>query len=199
MRLGPAQSQIRWGGVRDLRDIASETSLEEHLRMPTAPSALLPPPDDRERLYRELWPVVRAMLRTRYAGLPDQEEVYQEAWTELLEYEASGNEVRDTRSLLKTIAERRARDRVRNYRPAVLEPADAAFVETADAAFVETADSAPLPDEQAQIRLGAAQIRHVIETLDEREAEALKLRYDLLLDASEISRQMQVTRGTWRR
>ncbi len=153
--------------------------------MPIAPSHLLSAADDRERLYRELWPAVRGMLRRRYAGLDDHEELYQEAWTELLEYEASGKEVHDTRALLKTIAERRARDRVRNYRPTVVDPDSTTFTQTIDAA--------PLPDEQVQVRLDAARIRQVIETLDEREAAALKLRYDLLLDAKEICRRLGIT------
>ncbi len=153
--------------------------------MPVTPSHLVSAADERETQYRELWPVVRAMLRGRYAGLDDHEELYQEAWTELLEYEAGGREVQDVRALLKTIADRRARDRIRNYRPTVVDPESATFTQTADVA--------PLPDEQTQVRLDAATIRHVIDTLDEREAAALKLRYDLLLDAKEISRRLGIT------
>lgn len=152
--------------------------------MPAVPVALPPGQTDRERQYREFWPAVRALLRTRYSGLDDHEELYQEAWTELLEYEASGNVVRDTRALLKTIAERRARDRLRNYRPVVADPESATFL--------RTIDEAPSPEEQVQVRLDAAAIRQVIDILDEREAAALKLRYDLLLDAPEISLRLGI-------
>lgn len=170
--------------ISDLRDIAEDVFYEEILSMPAVPVSLPPGHADRERQYREFWPAVRALLRTRYSGLDDQEEIYQEAWTELLEYEASGNVVRDTRALLKTIAERRARDRLRNYRPVVADPESVAFLGAVDAA--------PSPEEQVQVRLDAAAIRQVIDILDEREAAALKLRYDLLLDAAEISRRLGI-------
>jgi RNA polymerase sigma factor (sigma-70 family) len=141
--------------------------------------------DVRERQYREFWPAVRGLLRRRYAGLSDHEELYQEAWTELLEYEASGQEVRDVRALLKTIAERRARDRLRNHRPVVVDPGSATFTQTPDAAAST--------EEQVQVRLDAAAIRQVIDTLDEREAAALKLRYDLMLEGPEISRRLGIS------
>lgn len=141
--------------------------------------------DAQERLYGELWPRVRGMLHARYGALDDPEEIYQEAWTELLELKARGEEIREPAALVMAIALRRGRDRLRKHTALSTEPDSAWLLDTVDGAWG--------PDEQAQVRLDAARIRQVVDTLDERESAALKLRYDLLLDAKETAARLGIT------
>jgi RNA polymerase sigma factor (sigma-70 family) len=138
-----------------------------------------------ERAYREHRDPVLAMLRADFHGIADAEDVYQEAWAELLELYARGERVRNARALLKTIAWRRARDRLRKMRPDALDPMSAAFE--------RVADSAPPPDEQATVRLEAAALRQIIDDLEPRQAAVLKLRFDWQLDAREIQRCLGVS------
>ena len=58
---------------------------------------------------------VLAMLGSEFRGLPDHEELYQEAWTEALELRARGQEIANLGGLLRTIAWRRARDQLRDW------------------------------------------------------------------------------------
>jgi RNA polymerase sigma factor (sigma-70 family) len=138
-----------------------------------------------ERAYREHRDPVLAMLRADFHGIADAEDVYQEAWAELLELHARGERARNVRALLKTIAWRRARDRLRKMRPDALDPMSAAFE--------QVADSAPQPDEQATVRLEAAALRQIIDDLEPRQAAVLKLRFDWQLDAREIQRCLGVS------
>jgi RNA polymerase sigma factor (sigma-70 family) len=138
-----------------------------------------------ERAYREHRDPVLAMLRADFHGIADAEDVYQEAWAELLELRARGEEARNARALLKTIAWRRARDRLRKMRPDPLDPTSAAFG--------LIADSEPGPDEQATVRLDAAALREVIDDLEPRQAAVLKLRFEWHLDAREIQRCLGVS------
>jgi RNA polymerase sigma factor (sigma-70 family) len=138
-----------------------------------------------EHAYREHREPVLAMLRADFHGIADAEDVYQEAWVELLELHARGERVRNVRALLKTIAWRRARDRLRRMRPDPLDPMSAAFE--------QIADSEPQPDEQATVRLDAGALRQIIDDLEPRQAAVLKLRFDWQLDAREIQRCLGVS------
>lgn len=125
------------------------------------------------------------MLRADFGGVPDLEELYQEAWTELLELRARGERLTSVRGLLRTIAWRRARDRLRKMKPETLDPTSAALT-------LEP-DSAPPPDEQAQVRLDAVVLRQIVDQLEPRQAAALKLRFDWHLDAREIQERLGVS------
>ena len=125
------------------------------------------------------------MLRADFGGVPDLEELYQDAWTELLELRARGDRLKSVRGLLKTIAWRRARDRLRKMKPETLDPMSAALT--------LEADTEPLPDEQAQIRLDAVVLRQIIDRLDPRQATVLKLRFDWHLDSREIQDRLGVS------
>ena len=125
------------------------------------------------------------MLRSDFGGVPDHEELYQEAWTELLELRARGGELTSVRGLLKTIAWRRARDRLRKMKPDSIDPSSPVLA--------SQADTDPLPDEQAQVRLDAAVLRQIIDRLEPRQAAALKLRFDWHLDSREIQERLGVT------
>src|SRR4051812_20096971 len=72
--------------------------------------------DQREVDYRECRGAVLAVLKRSYPGVPDHEEIYQEAWAEALERERRGGDLTDPEGLLVTIATRRARDWLRKRR-----------------------------------------------------------------------------------
>jgi RNA polymerase sigma factor (sigma-70 family) len=135
--------------------------------------------------YIEQRAVVLAMLRSEFAGLRDQEELYQEAWAEALEIQARGGEIVNLGGLLRTIAWRRARDRLRKHRPDTLDPGSQLFH--------RQPDPDALPEEQVEVRIDAALIRQVVESLEPRQAAAIKLRFDCHLDAREIQRRLGVS------
>ncbi|HWT92738.1 MAG TPA: sigma-70 family RNA polymerase sigma factor [Solirubrobacteraceae bacterium] len=127
------------------------------------------------------------MLRTEFGGLRDQhDELYHEAWAELLELRARGQELTSVKGLLKTIAWRRARDSLRKMRPDAIDPMSATIQ-------LEP-DSAPLPEDHAQVRIDAAVLRQIIDRLEPRQAAALKLRFDWGLSGPEIQEQLKISR-----
>ena len=141
--------------------------------------------DARERDYRVCRGEILAMLRIEFPGVPDHEEIYQEAWAEALEREARGADLTDPGGLLRTIAWRRARDRLRKRGAEAVDPTSGVLQ--------AQPDPAPLPDEQTEIRLDAALIRHVVETLDDRHAAVIKLRFDCHFTSREIQQRLGVT------
>lgn len=138
-----------------------------------------------ERAYVEHRPAVIGMLRSQFGGVRDLEELYQEAWAEALELQARGETIGNLGGLLRTIAWRRARDRLRN------KSADA--VDPTGAVLGGIADPGASPEEQAQVRLDAAALRQVVESLDERQAAAIKLRFDEQLSGREIQVRLGVS------
>ncbi|MCW3050646.1 MAG: sigma-70 family polymerase sigma factor [Solirubrobacterales bacterium] len=132
--------------------------------------------------YRE---EIMGLLTRGFSRLPDHEEIYQEAWTELLEMQAKGKPVGDLRMVLRTIAWRRARDRVRSDRADPFDPASHLFGAHAPA-------TTP-PDEEAQIHLDAAIARQVVDSLDERHAAVIKLRFESHMDSREIQQRLGVS------
>lgn len=140
---------------------------------------------DLEREYVAHRGAVLAMLRSDFGGVPDHEELYQDAWTELLELQAKGQQLKSIRGLLKTIAWRRARDRLRKMKPETIDPASMVIQ--------LQPDTGPLPDEQTHVRLEAAVLRQIIDRLEPRQAAALKLRFDWHLDRNEIQERLGVT------
>ena len=120
-----------------------------------------------EREYVAHRSVVLAMLRNEFGGVPDHEELYQEAWTEALEIQARGGDIVNLGGLLRTIAWRRARDRLRKQRPMAIDPGSPLFA-------AQTDPAQPLV-EQAVTRFDAAVIRQVVESLEPRQAAAIKL------------------------
>lgn len=143
--------------------------------------SLRPAIDERafEHAYREHRHAVLAMLGAQFPRLADPEEIYQDAWAELLELERSGERVRHHRALLKTIAWRRAADASKQRRRVVA-------VDPAGLVLENVADARVQPDEAAQRHLDGESLRLVVESLDEREAAALKLKFDCQLSSKEV-------------
>jgi RNA polymerase sigma factor (sigma-70 family) len=140
---------------------------------------------DLEREYVAHRAAVLAMLRSDYRSLPDHEELYQEAWAAVLELRARGVEIDNLRALLKKIAWRRARDRVRKHTPDALDP-DSYL-------FAIQADDGPTTDEQALINMDVAIARQIVDSLEPRHAAVLKLRFEEHLDSNEIRRRLDVS------
>lgn len=164
-------------GLAD-RDIADGTS-SAHAPLVGARASEL------EREFEEHREPIMAMLGVQFPRLTDPEEIYQEAWAELLELERSGERVRHRRALLKTIAWRRAADTVkRRCRVLAVDPAGLVLENTPDARAQ--------PDEEAQRHLDGEALRLVVESLDEREAAAIKLRFDCQLSAKEVQQVLGI-------
>src|SRR5689334_5494435 len=106
-------------------------------------------------------PVLR-ILRSEFRGLSDLEELYQEAWTEALELQARGEEIINLPGLLVTIARRRAIDRLRHRSATPLDPTGGVIP--------HLRDEVELPDEQVEVKIETDVIRHVVESLEPREA-----------------------------
>lgn len=138
-----------------------------------------------EREYVEHRSAVLTMLRSQFHALEDPEELYQEAWADLLDLIRRGGEPRSTRAMLKTIAQRRATDLVRRSRADVVDPGSAVLIDAADPRLA--------PDEQAQLRLDAVAARHLVESLEPRAAAALLLRYQHGLSGTEIQARLGVS------
>lgn len=125
------------------------------------------------------------MLGAQFPRLPDPEEIYQDAWVELLELERSGERVRHHRALLKTIAWRRAADTAKVRRRVVT-------VDPAGLLLENTTDTHVEPEDEAQRHLDGEALRLVVESLDEREAAAIKLRFDCQLSAKEVQQVLGI-------
>jgi RNA polymerase sigma factor (sigma-70 family) len=138
-----------------------------------------------ERDYAEHRAAVLGMLGADFPRLRDPEEIYQEAWAELLAVERRGEVVQHRRGLLKKIAWRRAADATKRRGPDAIDPSNPALI--------AATDDQPLPDEQAQLRLDGDALRLVVESLDERQAAALKLRFDQHLTAREVQDQLGIS------
>jgi RNA polymerase sigma factor (sigma-70 family) len=139
-----------------------------------------------EQDYRQHRQAVLTMLRLDFPRLRDPEELYQEAWAELLELQARSTEpVHNVRALLKRIAWRRAADHFRKHKPDYVDPSSLVLT--------NAVDGGAATDEEVQVRLDAATIRMVIDTLDDRQAAVLKLRFDAGLSAKEIQERLGVT------
>ena len=141
---------------------------------------------DVERAYVEHRNAVLAMLRSDFPLLSDPEELYQEAWAELLDRSRRSDEpVLNVRALLKKIAWRRAVDEVRRRRPDSVDPQSGVLL--------LAADGEPTPDEQVQSQVASATLLMAIEALDPREAAFIKLRFHEGLSSKEIQARLGVT------
>lgn len=168
---GKSDGSIRWPADREYRQMAGQLSAVDS--------------DEIEREYVAHRRSVLAVLRSDFGGVPDHEEIYQEAWTEVLELRARGEDIHNLGGLLRTIAWRRGRDRLRKHKPESLDPTSWAMVSAADPAV--------LPDEEVAVRVDAAVIRQVVDSLEPRHAAVITLRFDRHLTSREIQQELGVS------
>ena len=136
-----------------------------------------------EREYRAHRRAVIGMLRSEFPPLwDDADEIYQHSWVELLALRAKGENVRNVRAMLKRIAWYSARDLADKRHPDSVDPSSLTLQRATDGDL--------LPDEQAELRIDAATIRLVIDSLEPREAAVLKMRFDEHLPAKEIQQRL---------
>src|SRR4051794_35708382 len=139
-----------------------------------------------EQEYREHREMARAMLARDFPSLSDPDEIYHEAWLEALEMRARGQELVNLGGLLRLIVWRRARDHFRDLRAQPADPSSAIFDCGADPELP--------PDEQAERSMDVALAKLIVESLDERQAAAIKLRFNQQMARKDIERQLGVTR-----
>jgi len=142
---------------------------------------------DLDRAFEEHRGAVLAMLRAEFRDVPDHEDLYQEAWVEALEKTQQGATITNVRALLKLIAWRRARDRLRDFAAVPADPTGALFA--------TQVDEGRLPDDLAQVSIDAAVVQNVVEELDPRRAAAIKMRFELGMESREIEQVLGITRG----
>jgi RNA polymerase sigma factor (sigma-70 family) len=145
----------------------------------------VPVAESMEREYVAHRASVMAVLRADFGGLPDHEELYQEAWAEALEIQARGEEIQNLGALLRTIAWRRGRDRLRKQTPDTFDPTGPALERHADPGMA--------PEDVVAVRLDAALIRQVVESLEPRHAAVIKLRFERHLNSREIGVELGVS------
>jgi RNA polymerase sigma factor (sigma-70 family) len=136
-----------------------------------------------EQDYARLRTEIMGMLSTAFAQVPDHEEIYQEAWAELLELRAAGKPIGDQRMMLRTIAWRRARQLWRTDHSDPVANSDLFWIP----------DEGASPDEAAQIHLDAVIARQIVDSLEPRQAAAIKLRFDYQMRSVEIQEYLGVS------
>src|SRR4051794_30081829 len=169
--------------MADLRHGACGSYEPDRSRVPLSVANRLSPEQAAaaEREYVEHRGEVLAMLRREFPRFrADVDELYQQAWIEFLELRATGATIANPRALLHKIAWRAARARVRRMKPELHEPQSGVLL--------DVPDQDPTPDEHAQVRIDADAVRVVVESLDDRHAAALKLRFDYGLSSREVQR-----------
>lgn len=128
---------------------------------------------------------VMTMLHSSFAGVADLDEIYQEAWAEALELQADGQDIRDFGAVLRVIAWRRGRDRMRKHRAMTVDPSSFTLAGRADASLS--------PDEAVEVEIDAAVIWQVVESLEPREAAVIKMRFGRHLNSREIQQELGVS------
>src|SRR5437764_9962922 len=114
------------------------------------------------RHYEHHRTAVHALLRARFGSAlteVDRDDLYHEAWAGVLEHRQRGRATPDLLGLLKTIAFRRGRDRLRN---ASADPTD-----PVEGVLARVLDRGPTPEEQVMQVLEADAYRQLIDSLGE--------------------------------
>jgi RNA polymerase sigma factor (sigma-70 family) len=144
------------------------------------------------RHYEQHRAAVVGLLRARFGSAfsdVDREDLYHEAWTGVLEHQRRGQPTPDLLGLLKTIAWRRGRDRLRNISADPSDPIDGVLAR----AF----DNRPPPDEQVLQRLDVELCHQLIESLGDRQRTILKLRCECGLSPAEIQDALGISRKAY--
>jgi RNA polymerase sigma factor (sigma-70 family) len=147
-------------------------------------------PDSRQ--YERHRAAVHALLRARFGTAlseVDRDDLYQEAWAGVLEHHRRGRSTPDLLGLLKTIAFRRGRDRLRNISADPTDPLEGVLA--------QVLDRRPTPEEQVMHLIEADSYRHLIDSLGQRQRTIMKLRCEWGLAPGEIQDAMGISRKAY--
>lgn len=134
------------------------------------------------------------MLAKRFPRLEEDERlaVYHDCWTRVLSKRERGEKIVSLRAYLMATAGAEALNLVSRGRvPTPIGPDDPRLATLSD-------DAPPL-DEQVVTRDQARIARNLLETLDERQRDVLKLRWDLQLSGPEVQAALGLTQRQYRR
>ena len=144
--------------------------------------------------YEEQRAAVHAHLRARFGQLfdeGDRDDLLHDAFLAVVDKHERGEVIENETALLKTIAFRRGRDRLRGRHSDPCDPIAGAL------ALV--VDDGPDADERVQVQLEAELCREVIAALKDRQRKMLRLRLDWGLPAAEVQRALGMTQRTYER
>lgn len=142
--------------------------------------------------YTEHRAEVVTLLRSRFGSAlndSDREDLYHEAWAGAIEFERKGRDTPDLCGLLKTIAWRRGRDKLRNRSADPTDPLEGALA--------LALDRGPTPDEHAEVQEDVELCRQIIDSLSERQRRLLKLRYEWQFSPSETQQALGLSRKAY--
>ena len=150
--------------------------------------------DSPEGEYERNRAAVLGMLAKRFPRLDEDERlsIYHDAWTRVLAKRERGERIDSLRAyLLATTGAEALHMLSRGKIPTPIGPDDPRLATLADAA--------PPLDEQVVTRDQARIARSLLDTLDERQRDVLKLRWDLQLTGSEVRAALGLTERQYRR
>lgn len=133
-----------------------------------------------------------AYLRARFRGAlteEDFEDLAQEAWTAVLRRRAAGKPIDDVVALMRSIAWRDARDRIRDRRDAAVDPSDQLFERTEDAC------ASPL--DQLSSRAELARAIEAVEQLPTDQRAAYRARFVDGLSTRSACKRLGLPRSTY--
>lgn len=137
---------------------------------------------------------VLGMLGKRFPRFDDDERlaIYHDAWVRALAKRESGERIENLRAYLMATCSAEAMHAVsRSKAPTPVAPDEPLFTGLAD-------ESAPVED-QVVMRDQTRLARDLIASLDQRQRDVLKLRWDLQLDGSEVRAALGLTRRQYQR
>lgn len=144
--------------------------------------------------YEQHRDAVLGMLAKRFPRLDEDERLslYHEAWARVYDKRRRGERIESLRAYLVATAGGEALNLLSGRRrPAPLEPDDRRLS--------EIPDERPGIDEQVVVRDQARIARDLIGTLDRRQREVVKLRFDLQLEADEVRAALGLSRRQYQR
>lgn len=147
-----------------------------------------------DREYERHRGAVMRMLGKRYPRLDDDDRlsIYHDAWARLLSKRERGERIESLRAYLLATCAAEALH-------IVSRPRRATPVGPAEPLFANLPDGGASVEEQVVIRDQARVARDLIDSLDRRQREVLKLRWDLQLDGSEVRAALGLTRRQYQR
>lgn len=154
---------------------------------------LLETADPQARVYQDHVAVVLKMLRRRFPNLAEDQrlELYHDAWERMLRRQRDGHLIRSPREYLLDAAYHLGLDSLKRRWTTPVAPDSRLLADLHDERE-STEDAVVIRDE-------ARLARELIETLEPRQRDLFKLRWDLQLDASEVRDALGLTRRQYLR